>query len=80
MRDGGFTDADERCDIAHAQFAARERVEDANPRWITKNPECIGQGLDRSHVEERRFALFGEMRCVAFRGDVYSFGNRHMNI
>ena len=57
MRDGGVTDADKRCDVADAQFAARERVEDPNPRGIAKNPEGIGQGLDRSRVQERRVAL-----------------------
>ena len=75
MRHGRFTDAHERGDVAHAELAARQRVENANARWITKNPKCIGQGFDRSRVHQCGLALFGEMRRVALRGDVYSFGD-----
>ena len=48
MRDGGLADADERRDIAHAQFAGRERVEDSDARRIAEHAERVRQTFDRA--------------------------------
>ena len=47
----------------------------ANPCWIAENPKRIGQRFNSSRAHQSEFALFCEMRRVAFRGDVDSFGN-----
>ena len=47
MRNGRFADADERRDVADAQLAGGERVEDAHPRRIAEHAKRLGQGLDR---------------------------------
>ena len=47
MRYGGLADADERGDVADAQLAGRQRVEDAHPRRIAEDAKRVGQRLDR---------------------------------
>src|ERR1044072_2994067 len=70
MRHSRLADADKRCDVAHAQLAARERVENANPCGIAKNPKCIGQRFNGSRAHQGKFALFREMRRVTSRRNV----------
>src|SRR5687768_7655022 len=52
VRDGGFGQAEELGQMADAQLAARQDVEDANPRGIAQDFEDIGEGADRVRVQE----------------------------
>ena len=75
MRHGRLTDPDKRCDVADAQFARRQRVEDSNACRITQNTERIGQRLHSSRTHQRGFALVGKVRRITLRREVDSCGN-----
>jgi hypothetical protein len=87
VRDRRFADVDERRDVADAQLAGRERIEDANTRRITQHAESFREPFDRACREKlltasRRSSLVemvGDARNVFSAGG--SRGNwRHMNI
>src|SRR5688572_1827980 len=51
VRDGGLGDIELRRERGHAQFVARERLEDADPGGIAQHAEDLGQAVDGVGVE-----------------------------
>ncbi len=52
VRHGGFADPYEPGDVAHAQLARCQRVENADTRRVAEHAEGVGDGLDGPGLEE----------------------------
>ncbi len=52
MRDRGLADPDERGDVADAELAGRERVENSHARGIAERAERVRQSLDGSRRQQ----------------------------
>jgi hypothetical protein len=82
MRRRGLTDADERRDVAHAEFPAGERIEDPDTGRIAQHTKGVCQRFDRPRAHQRRLTRRCLMRSFA-RGamlDRWSFKSGHLNI
>ena len=76
MGDRGFADAHEGGDVADAQLAGGERIEDADACRIAEHAKRVGNRVNRAVRHQRRppcrRATFVEMsRGVALRALVY---------
>ncbi len=82
VRRGGLADADERGDVADAQLARGQRVEDSYACRITEDAECVGKCLDRTGAHQQGFSRRRKMRTYAFdgRGGRAISDSGHMNI
>lgn len=88
VRHGGLADADKRGDVADAQLAVGERIENLHARGVAKNPECVGQRFYRSSRQQRLTARAKPAGIEVLGGAVFGCpGGRcdnwwlsHMNI
>ena len=88
VRDGGLADADEGGDVAHAQLAARQRVEDPDARRVAEDAERVSQRFDGAGRQQRVAPSLGvagiEVGRLAGVGRDGANGGggivRHMNI
>ena len=80
VRRGGLADADERGDVADAELARRQRVENPHSCRITEDAECLGKRFDRTRAHQEGLSRRREMGARAFdcRGAFFNWG--HMNI
>ena len=69
VRHGGFAQAEQPRDVAHAQFGSRQGVEDSYARRVAEHAEGLGEGGDAGvaeHARAQRSDLDGvEMKDVA---------------
>src|SRR5688572_10599508 len=68
VRDGRLGDVQPTGEIADAQFAARERVENAHARRITEYTKDLGQPLDGLLIETRPGSMY--LSHISTRQDV----------
>jgi hypothetical protein len=55
VRDGRFAEVQELGDISHAQFGARDRVENPHARRIAENLEGVSESGDRGVGQQSGF-------------------------
>ena len=68
VRRGGLADTDERGDVADAELAAGQRIEDPDAGGITEDAERVSQRFDRARSHQCGFSRFGEMRPLTLDG------------
>ena len=64
----GFADADERGDVADAELAARQRIEDPYAGGITEDAERVSQRFDRAGPHQSGFSRLRKMRTLTLDG------------
>ena len=76
MRDGRLADPDRAGDVADAELAARQRIENPDPGRVAEHPERLGKRLDASgrvRSRCRRSAASASGRCRWGCGSSQSF-------
>ena len=61
VRDGGFADPDQFGDVADAQLARREHVENPHARGIAKHSEGFGERFDRRRRHQMVAPIGGQL-------------------
>ena len=67
--DGRFADANERGNVADAELAGRQGIEDAHARRIAEHAERVGERFDRSRRSSARLAAAAASSAARRRSD-----------
>ena len=68
VRRRGLADADERGDVADAELATRQRIEDPYAGRITEDAERVSQRVDRAGPHQSGLSRLREMRTLTRNG------------
>jgi hypothetical protein len=68
VRRSGLADADERGDVADAELARRQRVEDPHACRIAEDAERVSKRFDRACIHQQGLPRRRTMRTPAFDG------------